>query len=472
MLAIKNYGGPYNMAATLPSDLVRYFTDMSALSVDKAYEEVGWFRNGIDLRANSFANLPWDLLRNDEVYVNEEDFEDKIDQRLNIFHIIDDLVTDIDLHGAAYAEYRTNRFGQNGGWVRLHPMTVEPKFDNQNGLTHFERRVGGTRVNIEPDDPRFLYLWMPARRYEVGHGKGVGYTALQAASVLYYKDQFQGKFFENGAINPTIIQIKDFSVVDDDERSRIQSLFRDIMTGIRNAFKVIPMDADVKVQPLIQNLKDMAMSEMTEKQRENLSTTLGVPQSIMFSNAANFAIAKQDKINLYDNTILPFAKRIFEQQLNERFFGRFGLKIRYRRERLEIFQEIESDKVDKLVQLYDRAIMDALEVRQQLNLPEPEFEVPDRLVTPEENPTPQQDPELMVDNADEDQTRKDLSLWMSKAVKRFDEGTPDKALEFASEWIEPLQHAAIVGALEVAQDTDDVKGIFREAMQTADLWVY
>jgi HK97 family phage portal protein len=403
-----------------PQDWGRWL-NYEMLAAEVAYSEVAWYGAALDHRANAFSNMPFDLMRigSDKPIADESDYEEELSDNpeLNIFRVLANLVTDLDMYGAAYSVYETNQFGMNGAWRRLHPSSIRPWHDTLTGeLLYFERYIGGGRIKIKLNDPGFFWLWMPERDRENYPGKGVGYRALRAATNINASDNFKGAFFKNGALNPTIVQIQGYATQPPDEKERIKNVLQRLMSGIANAFKIIPMDGDVKVFSLMQNLKDMAMIELTQQQREDISTATGVPQSMLFSNAANYATAQQDDFNFYDKTIVPLAVRIMKPQLNERFFRPRGLRLEYQKSRLEVYQKLELENADKLVVLLDKGVMDVNEIREQVNLPEREddFEVPERLVAPTGQQTPgqeadTQDEEAQTPDTDDKDAKKSLA---------------------------------------------------------------
>lgn len=363
--------------------------DTDMLAVEIAYAEVPWFGAALDHRKNAFSNMPFDLMKigGDTIIADETNYEEELSDlpEINIFRKLPNLIPDLDMYGASYMIYEVNEYGMNGAWRRLHPSSIRPEYNLSTGeLLYFVRHYGARMLRIELDAPDFFYLWMPERAHENCHGEGVGKRALRAASGIHNKDIFQSMFYKNGAINPTILQIKGWATESKDDKERMGNILKRMMTGIANAFKIVPLDAEVKVMSLMQNLKDMAMTEMTTQQREDISTATGVPHSLLFSNASNFATAKQDDFNFYDKTIVPLASNVVEEQANERFFRPLGYRLKYRKERLEVFQMIELENVEKLVPLFDRQIATKEEVRLQVGLPElaPEddFEVPERLL--------------------------------------------------------------------------------------------
>ena len=345
-----------------PEDFGMNVDGVSRLAIDTAYREVGWLRRGLDLRANGVMMMPFDVLHGGEVVYQDNSDNDPLPDVLDIFPVLGQMVLDLDKYGAAYAIFEANAFGRNRAWRRLHPSTITPEYSIKDGsLAYFRRRVNGGEFKYKPED--LLYIWMPADTGENGHGTGVGYTALLSATVLSYKDKFSAKFFENGALSPTLVQMKGFATQPEEEKKRVSSLLNRLMTGLRNAFKIIPIDGELGVHSLMQPIKDMAMGEMTIQQRESMATTLGIPQSLLFSNATNFATAQQDDIHFYDKTIVPFVRWVIQYQLNEQLFAPAGYRLKYVKSRLEVFQRQESEKAYALMTLYDRQLVSANEIR-------------------------------------------------------------------------------------------------------------
>ena len=483
-------------------------SDVKKLPVDTAYREVGWYRRALDLRMNGVAMCPFDVRRGDDVVFDETTYatigaSDRL-AAVNIFPLLPQLILDMDKHGSAYAILDTDVFGYKRVWRRLHPASMIPRYNMRTGeLTHFERYTRGTRE--EPNKQRFeldevLWLWMPSDNSENKPGSGVGYTALLAATVLANKDKFGAYFFERGAINPTIVSVKGLSTSSPDVQKKTMGLLQRLMGGIRNAFKIIPLDAEVDVKTLMQNLKDMSLDSLTTQQREEIATTLGIPHSILFSNAANFATAGQDDINFYDKTILPLCHIVLAPQLNEQLFSKAGMSVQWVKSRLEVFQKQESEKAYALATLYDRGFLDANVILEQLGLetlPQPMFKdmsqaeerrgkddeldrAASRLAAEEEqarnenksNPPSKSPPAsqwetLKAADVEEENVHypalEDIDKWERLAIKRLGEGKPEKMLTFESDVIEPVLKGWIAGSLDGVYDVADVRLIFDDA---------
>lgn len=454
---------------------IEFLGDKDTLPVDKAYQDVAWFRRGIDIRTAATHSYPFDMMRGDEVIVTEApDTQIDLDPRLDIFNLLDDISADLDLYGCFYAIYETNAFNRNGAWRRLHPKTIQPQYDQQTGeLIGFKRQFKSTAITFDVDE--LLYIWMPNRSAEQGYGYGVGHSALHAATALNNTTLFQKAFFENGALSPTIVTIDGFETFRQDEQERVKGVFQRMIGGVKRAFNIIPVSGNTTVSTLMQPLNEMAMDSLTTQQREDVSTALGVPHSLLFSNAANFATATQDTLNFYDLAITPHV-RMIQRQLNERLFEPLGVRIDFKPERLEVYQVLEAQKADRLAILFDRNVITLGEFREQMGLP-PIEEVDDY---EEESPQDDMDERLSRLEAQEDSDDEgeqeqdeappvrsalidDLDKWKRLATKRYDEGTPHKALDFTSDAIPPTLHSIITNSLQVADSKSTVGAIFNDA---------
>ena len=75
---------------------------------------------------------------------------------------------------------------------------------------------------------------------------------------------------------------------------------------MQRAWETFVVRGEVQPQVVGQPI-DLAMPELTESKRQDIATALGVPHSLVASDAANYATAQADRLNLYDFTILPEA---------------------------------------------------------------------------------------------------------------------------------------------------------------------
>lgn len=463
------------------------FLDQSqTLTISEAYNRVGFFRRAVDIRRNGVANMPFDLLRGDTEIVNEQTLEStELDLPIDVFDLIPAWSTDLDLYGAAYGILLTDEFALTGeGWVRIHPSRVTPQYNHRDELIHWNVRISGGFRPLPID--RLLYIWQPNQTSDRGHGEPLGIAALMAASVLNFEGIFQSSFFEQGAITPTVVSVEGFEKLAPTQKNDVRARFKRLFSGLNKAHEVQVVDGKTTLTTLQQNLKDMALVELSKEQKETISATMGVPLSLIMSNAANYATATQDDFNFYDKAIAPQVKEVIAKQLNKKLLNPLGYSLSYQPTRLDAFQAIELQKAETLNGMLDRNVIDIAEYRESMGLPEKE-EKPETLEKEEkpEEETLQDKLVIMQDatkagfppeqaakmvgltmtapQAQSTNTTKALKQWRKMAVKRYIEGNPEKALTFESDIIPDILQDKIKSALATVETVDSVKMIFDDA---------
>src|SRR5260221_5726150 len=87
-------------------------------------------------------------------------------------------------------------------------------------------------------------------------------------------------------------------------------------------------------------MKDAVNPVLTDQARQEVSTALGVPLSLMKSDALAGGTAVAEQINFYDQTIIPECDLIAEV-VNAQWLDALGLTLVFHPEKLEIFQSLE-----------------------------------------------------------------------------------------------------------------------------------
>lgn len=423
-----------------------FLDNSTKLSIEKAYNEVGFFRRAIDIRRSAVANMPFELSNGNTLIANEQNLnQTTLDLVIDLFDKIPQLATDLDLYGAAYAIFLSDSLGLTGkGWVRIHPRRVIPMYGSNGEVAHWQIQTMQRTLNIPVDARYFLHLWQPNYTSYRGPGKSIANAALTSAGVLYYGTQFQSIYFENGALMPTLVSIKGFDKQSPKQKAEIRTIFRQLFSKLKNAHNIHPVDGETTVNTLQSSLRDMAMTELNREQKETVAATLGVPLSLIMSNASNYATATQDDFNFYDKAISPFLKEVLAPQLNDLLFNPLGYSLTYNPTRLDAYQAIELQKSVTLNGMLDRNVIDINEYRQSMGFePKP--------MTLLEEPTE----DVALDN--------ELKLWRKMAVKRYLEGKPDKALLFSTTVIPDVLVDKIKTALRAVETVDSVKMIFQDA---------
>lgn len=422
------------------------------------YESVPWLYRGVNARADAVASIPHCFMQGDK-----EDEDYKLPFRLNLRHLLNEIEGDLTLYGAAYIWLDAGQRRVEKRQIRrLVPSSIKPIIDKQDGLVGFKRRIGSEEHTFSKQE--IAHIWLPNRRKELGPGMPPGQAALRAAGVLRYLDQFLEKFFEQGTIAPVIIGVDEGTQQADVDR--LESWLQRRIAGIRNAFGMIAVRGGVNPQPLMQtDLDKLAVEALNTQKREDIATALGVPHSLLFSNAANYATAHQDALNWYDMTIVPEGERIEHESNTQIFEPLLDVSLRMKPDRLEMYQAREAEKAYALLGFYQNRIITKNEIRQQAGfdpLPDgDDFEEPVTVTPPE----PARAAESEQDGSeDTDRSfRADLRRWKSKALARLKAGK-SLAFQFRSDAIEASLAGAIEGALEMCKTPADISRVFADAM--------
>lgn len=327
------------------------------------YKLIPWLYRGVELRASSLANMPmaWEY-NGDEL----EDEQARLPFAFNQRDVLNRLEGYLTLYGHAYLLKSSNaaRFVRE---VRpLHPSTMKPRYDESTGeLLGFTRSLKGAQTELTLEE--VVYIWRPARDSENGHGIGNVEAALAAAGVLSNSDKFLDAYLNQSPIAPTLVSVEGMPAPS--EMEKLQSWLERTLVGIKNAFRPIALRSSLKVdqlQPM--DLSKLSLETMNEGKREDIATALGIPLSMLMSNAANYATAQQDTFNFYDNTIEPEAKLIAEA-LNDQLFAGLGYMLIPHKDRMQAYQEAEGQRtINKLAPLLDRNVITVDEARAELSM--------------------------------------------------------------------------------------------------------
>jgi HK97 family phage portal protein len=442
----------------------------------KRYDDTPWFRRGVDVRCDAVADLPFAFVNiaSDEALDEGELPEPLLKHGIEFEGMLNTVESWLTLYGQAYVFKAINRWGFVKDLKLMHPATITPKYDPAQGLTGFERRLSGQTITLTEQE--CVYIWLPSRRSEIGPGSAPAKAALTAAMLLRSGDDFTVLYYENGVIAPTIVTVPEGTA--EAEKRRLEGWVQRAMSGLKKAFNVLALSEDVKVSSLGQQLPlgSLALPEMTDKKREDIATAFGVPQSILFSNAANFAVSESDNLHFYDKTVIPEARRI-ERALNRQLFGPLGWRLRFRPESLEMYQRLQAARAEKLALLFDRDVMTREEVREDIGL-ETEPKVgkfksdirnehslalvaarPAQVQLPVPQP-PQQEVKVQRDPVGDE-----LGRWQRKALKRIEEGRAEQAAEFESNVLGWGVKTWLTAALKRATNKADVERAFAGAME-------
>lgn len=431
---------------------------MSSAKALKLYEAVPYLYRAVNLRASAVSKLPYEVLFNDKPA--DPDRYPWIDSLPAVFEQVE---ADRVIFGAAYQIKESNAFNIVTGFRRLLPSTVSPVFDKESGLVNFKRRIDNRTIRLETSD--LFYSWITPRGHELGAGESPLMAAANAANLLKQIDVFGAGYFERGAIMPILVSLD--QAMPQSEVDRVESWFRRMATGVQSAFKAIGLSGSIEVKEIGHALKDLSMADLSQSKREDIAAALGIPVTLLMSGSASGlgggGVRRQDTLDFYDYTVIPSAEAI-AVGFNEQVLAGSGLKLRFRPDLLEIYQDMESQKADKLAALFDRGIISREEFRDQMGLAPSEpvnmEPAPASLDIAEDDP----DPLAGLAGTMADSVQGEIRRWRRMAAKRFKENKPEKAADFESDLIPAALRSAIVTALKTAADVDEARGVFDDAL--------
>ena len=421
-----------------------------------------------ELRAGAVARMPFEIMRGENVYDSSQEYANELGWLPNPQRLMYLTEAALCAYGAAY-------------WLKIAsrvmvkelkyfvPPSVQPKIDERMGLTGFERSAGNVTVKFKPEE--MLYFWPADPGVELGPAKAYPLMAAShAVGVLINVDEFAAAFFERGAIKATVLAVKGNPV--EAERQRLKTWWSKMMTGIKNAFAAEVVNADLVTATQIgEGLESLKDTELTTGAQQDIAVAFGIPFSILFSNAANYATSQQDWSNFYQTTIEPECNFI-ASVLNQQLFEPLGFHINFLPETLDIYQEDENARAGSLKSLVDSGVpllmaMDLLgfeltdEQRAELEAEEAEPEPTPPQLLPFTGQPPAEQPEA------EDELQEELAKWQRKSLNALKRGK-SPCVEFESVIIPVEMGAEICDRLSSAVSQDDVREAFRVKVRKSE----
>lgn len=415
-------------------------------SVATLYKRVPILFRAVQLRCDALASVPVKIYKGEEKEAAWP-FPTKLSELLWKWE------ASCLLKGAAFGEIIANKSGYRKDLRYRNPfdMTV----DYKDGVYAFKQNSSGATWSNSPTAGDYQMFYLPEFDpvQDVTPGTGSAMASTVDVKLLYAISKFPEMYFEGGAMPVTLLGV---DTTDKGEIERVQNWFKRSATAIKNAFRVLGIKAgSVTATSITPPLKDMVFKEISDMSNNNIAVAFGIKQTMLFSEAANYATAQEDRLSFYEDTIKPRAK-LFEDALNKQVLAREGLRLEFDFGVMDIFQEDEGVRAD----LLNKLVTAGLPVEVALSMAGYELteEQAAMLNAHQEQLDAREDKDLP-----EDAETAELRKWQRMAEKRVKEG---KLLrEFESAVIEPALHGAISGALETVKTVDDVKCVFESVIE-------
>ena len=317
-----------------------------AADLERLWRVVPWLNRGVGILANAITNIPFVILneRGEEVD-SSQDYQNVIGLWEDPFHDLWLMEASLALFGRSVwliEERGRGRMTMPAGLRYFVPSTVKPLMDADRGLYGYRRAVSGRQPEAFDVD-ELLYIKQPDPYGEIGDPKwSRAIAAMAAAGVLSNVDEFAADFFKKGMIKTTLLRVQ--GNPPPAELERVKSIWGRLMKGAKTAFESLVVRSE-GVEPVTigEGIGELANTDLTSEKREDISTALGVPQSMLFSNASNFAVKEGDKRDLYEEGVIPDA-RIIAAAINKQYLAPQGYRLQFRHTEMDIFQEDEEDR--------------------------------------------------------------------------------------------------------------------------------
>ena len=416
--------------------------------IDLLAARVPWLYRGIKDRANNVAIVPWCIERGEDEIANSTEWaEDKpkdLEWLDNPRRLMAQIEKSLAVAGKAYIRIAVNPSGYIKRAAYCAPQTIVEEYNKITGdLIYYKRTVNAQtvicgRADMAPvkGQEQIVAIYDPDYTTEVGPGLwSDALAALTAAGVLYSYDQFVKGFFERGAIKASVLTVESASP---GEQERLQHWWDDVIAGVKNAFSAVVLRGKLNAPVVIgSGMEDTNNDSLVTTRRQDISTAMGVPESRLWSSAANYATRKEDELAYFRGTIIPDCDLIAEA-FNAQIFNAWhkldGLRMEFKPEELDIFQEDEAERAAALGQLtaagiplamamellgYDLTDEQWAEIRAKDEEPEPAPVIvqPAQDAQPEQPDEPDEDDQPAPMTADQEASvRAMLKNWKRKAL--------------------------------------------------------
>jgi phage portal protein BeeE len=121
----------------------------------------------------------------------------------------------------------------------------------------------------------------------------------------------------------------------------------------------------LSAQEVGSDLSDLHSDVITRDAREAIASSLGVPHSLVMSNAANYATAKSDQLAFMANTVVPQA-RLLAHAINHQLLMPLGYHLQFEPHKTEVMQQSELEKAQAIALVVGGPVLSVDEGRELL----------------------------------------------------------------------------------------------------------
>lgn len=336
------------------------------VSVQTLFQENGWFWRCVDLRARSIQNMPWSITRSgSEVVVWDCDMPD-IPEELAFAEMLPRFLymweASLVTVGKAYT-LKESEGSSVDNLFYFNPLKVEPVKTAADGIVAYKRTVNSGTETYAAEDMLAMFSPSPFRE----NGPGAETAAKKNARVLRALDGFLESFLDKGLIKATILSVEGGEHVPEDQKRKLKDAWKKTIAGWFNGGEQHIFNSKVTPHTVGEGIKDLSSKELNRDQRIGVCTALGIPPALMIDNAANMNTADKQELQFYVSTVIPQAKFIM-RELNKQLFSAMGYRFMFEPKKLEVMQQYELEKAQKVVALVGGPVLTLDEGRELLGM--------------------------------------------------------------------------------------------------------
>lgn len=258
-----------------------------------------------------------------------------------------------------------NAYGQPEAIYPLNPKFVRIVASKTDRVSHYIYSVNGSEVRIETSE--MIHFKRPHADSSL-----FGLGEIEQGESIYNefinRGLYNTRFIANGA-SPSSILVNESFEGDQEEWDKLRAKFEERYGGVRNTGKTAWVNGKWSLLQLGLDAQKMQEMEKAKVNKEDIFLNHGVPLSVAgFSNAANYATAKQDDISFRKLTVLPLLNLFCDAMNSPR-----GLIARYHTDLKLDFSLTGLVDVEQVMKdhtpLVDRGGMTLNELREKAGLP-------------------------------------------------------------------------------------------------------
>lgn len=332
------------------------------------YAIVPFVRRAVRLRANAVSGVPITLQRGEKDISARPEFAALMDSLQSLIWRTE-FALNLSLYGA-YWRRSTNAAGLNPTPEWLLPQACYPNITAERGLTtiRYVRPWGVERAGIVEQLPldEVVIFWHPSLERAVWPGTPPGATAGAASAALVNRDRYVAQYFKQGATKSTLLSVP--KTTSEDNRNKLKTWWRQVVAGIANAWASNVISEEVKPVIIGDSLKDTESDALTLQYRQDIAAAFEVPESMLLSNSANYATAKEERISFYEETVFPALDLILSAVNKQWLRDAYDAELVAHPEQTEARQDAQMQQAQAITDLVGKPVLSIDEGRAWLGM--------------------------------------------------------------------------------------------------------